>query len=161
MCKSGLMYRQLNMGWMIKKIFLLFCLLLLLPVFVYASFKGLYPPMEIEPELLAPSPIEGMGSFRKMRSKESIKEELIKNRERLDFIYKKALKNNPTLKGEVVIEFTIAESGEVKKAHLISTAIKDPTFEDQLLKRILSWKFPSLPDSGDIVVSYPIQFSPV
>lgn len=45
------------MGWMIKKLFLLFCLILLLPVSVYSSFKGLHPPMEIEPELLAP---EGM-----------------------------------------------------------------------------------------------------
>ena len=47
------------MGWEIKKLFLLFCLILLLPVSVYASFKGLHPPMEIEPELLGP-PIEVM-----------------------------------------------------------------------------------------------------
>lgn len=42
---------------MIKKIFLLFCVMILLPVSIYASFKGLHPPMEIEPELLTP---EGM-----------------------------------------------------------------------------------------------------
>src|SRR3972149_8708656 len=47
----------------ILKIFLLFCLILLLPVFdipasASAAFKGLHPPMEIEPELLGPP--EGM-----------------------------------------------------------------------------------------------------
>ena len=51
------------MGWEIKKLFLLFCLILLLPVSdipasASAAFKGLHPPMEIEPELLGPP--EGM-----------------------------------------------------------------------------------------------------
>lgn len=45
------------MGWMIKKIFFLFCLMFLLPMSASAAFNGLHPPMEIEPELLAP---EGM-----------------------------------------------------------------------------------------------------
>lgn len=40
------------MWWLIKKIFLLFCLMLLLPVSAFAEFKGLHPPMDIEPELL-------------------------------------------------------------------------------------------------------------
>lgn len=40
------------MGWMIKKLFLFFCLMLLMPVYTSASYKGLHPPMEIEPELL-------------------------------------------------------------------------------------------------------------
>lgn len=45
------------MRCMIKKLFLLLCLFLLIPVSASAEIKGLHPPMEIEPELLAP---EGM-----------------------------------------------------------------------------------------------------
>lgn len=44
------------MGYIIQKLFLLLCLILLLPVSASASFKGLHPPMEIEPELVAPPP---------------------------------------------------------------------------------------------------------
>lgn len=54
------MYRCLNIWWVIKKIFLLFCLMILLPVSASAEFKGLHPPMEIEPELTGPPSIEGM-----------------------------------------------------------------------------------------------------
>src|SRR3989304_7766864 len=60
MDKFAMLYLWLNMKWMIKKFILLFCLMLLLPVSASAAFKGLHPPMEIEPELLAPPPIEGM-----------------------------------------------------------------------------------------------------
>lgn len=49
----------INMRSMIKKLFLLLCLILLLSVSASAEFKGLHPPMEIELELIAP-PIEGM-----------------------------------------------------------------------------------------------------
>ncbi len=97
----------------------------------------------------------------KPRSKESIKEEIVKNKGGLDFIYKKALRNNLTLKGVVVIEFTIAANGDVTGARIVSSTVKDPSFEDQVLKRIQSWRFPPLPESGNTVVTYPIEFSPV
>ncbi|MBI5096415.1 MAG: TonB family protein [Nitrospirae bacterium] len=95
------------------------------------------------------------------RSQESIKEVVATHRGSLDFIYKKALRNNPTLKGGVIIEFTIAANGDVTGGRIASSTVKDPSFEEQVLKRILTWKFPPLPDSGNTVVSFPIEFSPV
>ncbi|MBI5199328.1 MAG: TonB family protein [Nitrospirae bacterium] len=97
----------------------------------------------------------------KMRSQDSIKDVVASHSGGIDFIYKKALRNNPTLKGMIVMEFTISPSGDVTGGRIVSSTIKDPSFEDQILKRILSWKFlPSL-DSGNTIVSYPIEFSPV
>jgi len=79
----------------------------------------------------------------------------------IDFIYKKALRDNPTLKGTIVLELTIAANGEVVEGRVVSSTVKDPSFENQVLKRILTWKFPPYPDSGNTVVSFPIEFSPV
>jgi len=95
------------------------------------------------------------------RSQKAIKEVVATHRGSLDFIYKKALRNNPTLKGVVIIEFTIAANGDVTGGRIASSTVKDPSFEEQVLKRILSWKFPPLPDSGNTVVSFPIEFSTV
>lgn len=102
----------------------------------------------------------GSGTL-KDRSQESIKEVVASHRGSIDFIYKKALRDNPTLKGTIVIELTVAENGEVVSGHVVSSTIKDPPFENQVLKRILTWKFPPYPDSGNTVVSFPIEFSPV
>ena len=95
------------------------------------------------------------------RSQKAIKEVVATHRGSLDFIYKKALRNNPTLKGVVIIEFTIAANGDVIGGRIASSTVKDPSFEEQVLKRILTWKFPPLPDSGSTIVTYPIEFSPV
>jgi len=95
------------------------------------------------------------------RNQKAIKEVVATHRGSLDFIYKKALRNNPTLKGIVIIEFTIAANGDVTGGRIASSSVKDPSFEEQVLKRILTWKFPPLPDSGNTVVSFPIEFSPL
>ncbi|MBI5038230.1 MAG: hypothetical protein HZC13_00395 [Nitrospirae bacterium] len=74
------------------------------------------------------------------RSQESIKEVVTTHRGSLDFIYKKALRNNPTLKGVVIIEFTIAANGDVTgsdtKCHPEGERPKD-------LKNIRSFPFTS------------------
>ena len=97
----------------------------------------------------------------KERSRESIKEVVSAQRGVINFLYKRALRSNPTLKGTMVVEFTIAENGDVTGGRIISSTIKEPSFEDQVLKRILSWEFPPQSNSGNIVVSYPFEFSPM
>ncbi len=98
-------------------------------------------------------------STRKMRSYESIKEVVTSRRGGLDFIYKKALRSNPILKGVVILEFTIAEDGDVTGIRIVSSTVNDLSFEKQILQRIRSWKFPPYPGSGNTVVTYPIKFS--
>ena len=104
---------------------------------------------------------EGSLAMHKGRSQESIKDVVTKHRGSLDFIYKKALRNTPTLKGVMIVEFIIAENGDVTSARIVSTTLKDPSFEDQVIKRIQSWKFTPAPNTGDTIVSYPIEFSPL
>lgn len=96
----------------------------------------------------------------KTRSQGSVKEVLASHRGSIDFIYRKALRDNPALKGTVVIEFTIAASGEIISARIVSSTIHDQTFEQQVLKRIQTWKFPPIPESGNTVIKYPLEFEP-
>lgn len=101
----------------------------------------------------ADSPVYGK------RSSDSIKEVVSAQRGSIDFLFKKALRSNPTLKGTMVVEFTIAENGDVTGGRIVSSTIKEPSFEDQVLKRILTWKFPPQSNSGNTVVFYPVEFS--
>lgn len=96
----------------------------------------------------------------KTRSQGSVKEVLASHRGSIDFIYRKALRDNPALKGTVVIEFTIAPSGEIVSARIVSSTVHDQAFEQQVLKRIQTWKFPPIPESGNTVIKYPLEFEP-
>src|SRR3990170_3692602 len=100
-------------------------------------------------------------TLRQTRSQESIKEVIKSHRGSLDFAYRKALRSDPTLKGIINIEFTVSPDGSVISARIVSSTISDPSFEEDVLKRVKTWKFPAYPDSGNTVVTYPIEFSPV
>lgn len=94
------------------------------------------------------------------RSQGSVKEVLTSHRGSLDFIYRKALRDNPGLKGMVIIEFTIAPSGEIISTRIVSSTVNDQAFEQQILKRIQTWKFPPFPESSTTVIKYPLEFEP-
>ncbi len=100
-------------------------------------------------------------TLRQTRSQESIKEVIKSHRGSLDFAYRKALRSDTTLKGIINIEFTIAPDGTVISARVVSGTVNDPSFVEDVLKRVKTWKFPAYPDSGNTVVTYPIEFSPV
>ncbi len=99
-------------------------------------------------------------TLRQTRSQESIKEVIKSHRGSLDFAYRKALRSDPTLKGVITIEFTLSPDGAVISARAISSTVTDPSFEEDVLKRVKTWKFPAYPDSGNTIVTYPIEFSP-
>ena len=102
----------------------------------------------------------GGGEYQKTRSKESVKEVLNSHRGSIDFIYRKALRDNPSLKGVIVLELTISPNGSILGVRIVSSNVNDPSFEDQVLKRIQTWKFPPHPSSENTVIKYPLEFSP-
>lgn len=100
---------------------------------------------------------EGNG-LSKARSRESIKEVINSYGGSIAFLYRKALRDNPALKGTVTIEFTIEPSGEIINARIASSTIHDEAFEQHVLKCIQTWKFPPSPGSGNSVIKYPLSF---
>ena len=74
-------------------------------------------------------------------------------------LYNRALRNNPSLAGKVVVELTIAPNGSVTGARILSSELDDPALERKLLLKIKRFKF-SNAKVAEITVTYPIDFLP-
>jgi TonB family protein len=99
------------------------------------------------------------GSGKASRSADEIALVFTKNKGAIDALYARALRDNPALQGKVVIELTIAPSGDITAARVISSEIKDPEFENKLLARIRLFKFEAK-DVAALTATKPIDFFP-
>jgi TonB family protein len=76
----------------------------------------------------------------------------------ITFLYNKYLRDNPSLRGVVTVEFLIASSGEVLDCKVVNSTMNFKPFEEALSKRILQWRFPPV-SGGNMTIVYPIVFS--
>jgi hypothetical protein len=73
--------------------------------------------------------------------------------------YEMGLLQNPSLKGQLVIEWTITTDGRAANVTVARNSLKNPTVAVCIAAELRNWKFPSSP-GGNVVVSYPFTFSP-
>jgi TonB family protein len=99
------------------------------------------------------------GSGKASRGSEEIALVFTKNKGAIDAMYARALRDNPALQGKVVIELTIAPSGEITAARIVSSDLKDPEFEAKLLARIRLFRFDAK-DVAPLTATKPIDFFP-
>jgi periplasmic protein TonB len=99
------------------------------------------------------------GSGRASRGSEEIALVFTKNKGAIDAMYARALRDNPALQGKVVLEITIAPSGDITAARIVSSELKDPEFESKLLARIRLFKFEAK-DVAALTATKPIDFFP-
>ena len=99
------------------------------------------------------------GSGKASRSADEIALVFTKNKGAIDAMYARALRDTPALQGKVVIELTIAPSGDITAARIISTDLNDPEFENKLLARIRLFKFDAK-DVATLTATKPIDFFP-
>ena len=85
--------------------------------------------------------------------------EFDKNKGAIFALYTRALRENPALQGKVVVEITIAPSGEVTAAKIISSELNDAEFENKLIARIRMFKFEAR-DVAPLTTTKPIDFFP-
>ena len=93
------------------------------------------------------------------RTADEVERVFQKNKGAIFSIYQRALRQNPTLAGKVVVKLTIAPSGTVTAVDIISSELGDEALERKLALRIKRFKF-SQADVAEIVVTYPIDFLP-
>jgi periplasmic protein TonB len=74
-------------------------------------------------------------------------------------LYNRALREDPTLHGKVVVKLTIAPSGQVLDCQLVSSELRAPDLERKLLVRIKQFDFGARA-VDKMVVTYPIDFLP-
>ena len=93
------------------------------------------------------------------RSLEEVRLVLERAKGALYAIYNRALREDASLQGKVVVEFTIAPSGGVTECHFVSSELKNPELEQKLLTRFRSLQF-AAEDVDTLVTKYPIDFLP-
>ncbi len=76
------------------------------------------------------------GSGKASRSIEEIKLVFERNKGAIYAIYNRALREDPSLQGKVVVELKIAPSGEVVDVRVLSSELKASELESKLLARI-------------------------
>ena len=99
------------------------------------------------------------GSGKASRSIEEIKLVFERNKGAIYALYNRALREEPSLQGKVVVELKIAPGGEVVGCRVLSTELKTPELEQKLLARIRQFDF-GAKDVDVMVVSWPVDFLP-
>jgi TonB family protein len=75
------------------------------------------------------------------------------------YAYNRELRKKPSLRGKIVLTFTISPEGNVTECHIEESAMKWPPLENSLVKIVRTWRFPEIPE-GNVTVSYPLVFFP-
>jgi TonB family protein len=99
------------------------------------------------------------GSGKGARSREEVELTFDKNKGAIYALYSRALRDNPDLKGKIVLEITIAPTGEVLNCTIASSELKDPDLERKLIARVKLFKFEPR-DVEAITLTKPIDFFP-
>lgn len=100
------------------------------------------------------------GSGPGQRSRDQIEQIFDRNKAAIYALYRRALRQDPTLQGKLVLELTIAPSGQVTDVRIVSSELGAPEFEEKLLKRVRLFKFGEQ-NVGTITTTKPIDFFPV
>ena len=107
----------------------------------------------------APEATRSGKSGKASRTREEIELVFDKNKAAIHAMYSRALRDNPALQGKVVLEVTIAPSGEVTQCRVISSELGDPELERKLVARVKLFRFESR-DVATMTTTKPIEFFP-
>jgi TonB family protein len=125
------------------------------------SLRGIYTTQVKDPNLgtSGQAATRAGGSGKASRSADEIALVFTKNKGAIDSMYARALRDNPALQGKVVLELTIAPSGEITAARIVSSDLNDKEFESKLLARVRLFRFEAK-DVATLTATKPIDFFP-
>jgi TonB family protein len=98
-------------------------------------------------------------SAKAARTREEIELVFDKNKSAIYALYSRALRENPALQGKVVLEVTIAPSGQVTECRVVSSELGDPELERKLVARVKMFQFEDR-DVATMTTTKPIEFFP-
>jgi protein TonB len=113
-------------------------------------------------------PVEssGAGSARdrraaddRSRSIEEIRRVFDANKGAIFAIYNRALRQDPTLQGKVVLELVIDPTGAVADVRVVASELADDALVAKIVKRIRMFNFGAR-EVGTTTISYPVHFLP-
>jgi protein TonB len=98
-------------------------------------------------------------SSKASRTREEVELVFDRNKSAIYAIYARALRDNPALQGKVVLEVSIAPSGEVTDARVVSSDLGDAELERKLVARVKMFRFEAR-DVAPMTTTKPIEFFP-
>jgi TonB family protein len=98
-------------------------------------------------------------SSKAARTREEIELVFDRNKSAIYAIYSRALRDNPALQGKVVLEVTIAPSGDVTDCRIVSSELNDADLERKLVARVKMFRFEAK-DVAPMTTTKPIEFFP-
>ena len=107
----------------------------------------------------SPSTSGTQNTASKIRSADEIERVFQQNKGGIFNLYNRALRKNPSLAGQVVVELTIAPDGSVTRVEILSSELGDEKLERKLVLKIKKFKFTNA-NFAEITVTYPIEFLP-
>jgi outer membrane biosynthesis protein TonB len=93
------------------------------------------------------------------RSREEIELVFDRNKGAIYALYHRALREDSTLQGKLVLKLTIASSGKVTSCEVVSSELNAPELERKLVQRVLLFDF-GAKDVEEITTTKPIDFFP-
>lgn len=93
------------------------------------------------------------------RSREEVELVFDRNKGALYALYSRALRQNPSLQGKLVLQLTIQPNGVVSQCSVISSELGDPQLEQRIVQRVKLFRFEAK-DVLPVQTSKPIDFFP-
>ncbi len=75
-------------------------------------------------------------------------------------IYNRELRNNPSLRGKMVLRLTIEPDGQVSACAVKSTDLASPALSTEIVERVLKFSFGAKEGVPAVTILYPIDFLP-
>src|SRR3984893_14353054 len=104
-------------------------------------------------------PARSGGGGKAARSREEIELVFDRNKGRIYSLYARALRDNAELQGKLVLEFTIAPTGEVTMCRVVSSELKDADLELTIIALVRLFHFDPK-DVDAVTTTKPIDFFP-
>ena len=104
-------------------------------------------------------PSRSGSSGKAARSREEIELIFDRNKGAIYALYSRALRERPELAGKMVLEFTIAPTGEVTMCRVVSSELGDPELERKIVARVRLFRFDPR-DVEAVTTTKPIDFFP-
>ncbi|MEX2126286.1 MAG: AgmX/PglI C-terminal domain-containing protein [Woeseia sp.] len=98
-------------------------------------------------------------SSKASRSREEIELVFDRNKGAIFALYNRALREDPTLEGKLVLRLTIAPSGEVTFCEVVSSELGNEDMERKLVQRVKLFRFEAK-DVESVTTTKPIDFFP-
>ena len=108
----------------------------------------------------APDVIGGIANVRGSLDGEIIRRIIRRHVNEVKYCYEQELTKKPDLGGRIMVQFTIAASGQVIASVLQNSTIGNARVENCTVQAVKRWEFPKPLGGGIVIVSYPFVLTP-